>query len=980
MKLFKSKKFGIALTSVFGLLTAVMLVATVVANSFASSINGFLDCETYKLVSTGDGTTDTNYFPSAFTSDADFDSYQKQICELVEAEGAVLLRNDNGALPLSSGAKVSLFSHSSVDIIYGGTGSGSVDTSTAPRLKDALEGVGLSVNPVLWDFYDTGAGSGYIRSVTDIDGSATKGAYKINEVPWSVYPADVQSSFSSYGDAAVFVLARGGGEGGDLWRTGTDGENGDYLALSQEEKGTLAQLGQLKAQGVFQRVIVLINSSNAPHCAFLNNADYSIDTCLWIGSVGQYGLNAVAGILAGEINPSGRLVDTFCYDNLSAPAMQNLGDFTFPNAAEMGLTQNDPIKQVNQNYVVYQEGIYVGYKYYETRYEDTVLGQGNTAGYDYGSEVAFPFGFGLSYTSFEYSNFSVAEDGDNFTVSVDVTNTGSTAGKETIQIYLQKPYTQYDRDNHVEKAAVELVGFGKTAELAPGASETVTVTVPKQLLRAYDAYNAKTYIVEAGDYYLTAARDAHDAANNILAAKGHTTADSIMDADGAAALAECVVFSATQADELSKLVSTAPTGAAIINQFDDTDLNLYENYDGSVTYLSRGDWTGTFPQPQTIHLTRAMAEDIIDVFQTESGYEMPLYGQTNNLMLANLIDKPYDDPDWELLLDQMTFDDQVMLITNSFHNTKVISSIQKPATKETNGPQGITDSFINGSSSGMAFPAETIMAATWNTDIMRQVGECIGEQGLKSNTHGVYGPAANIHRTAYCGRNYEYFSEDGFLSGAMAAPEVAAIEAKGVYVLMKHFALNDQETNRAGVCTWSNEQAIREVYLPAFESATVEANVHGYMTVMNRIGAKWGGAHAGLLTHVLRGEWGFEGFVITDCTVNSTYTDSLVGLQGGSDIWDGVKSIEQTDESLYANQNDPYVCQLMRQAVHRLLYVQANSSAMNGLDANQRVVEIMTWWQITLIAVDVVFGLLTLCGVAVIVNAVRNGKKQKKAE
>ena len=976
MKLFKSKKFGIILTSVFGVLTVVMLVATYVANLFASSINGFLGVDTYKLVSTGDGTGDTTYFPSAFSSDAEFDAYQKQICELVEAEGTVLLRNDNGALPLAAGARVSLFSHSSVDIIYGGTGSGSVDTSTAPKLKDALESAGLTVNPTLWDFYSTGAGSGYVRSVTDIEGSATKGEYKINEVPWSAYTADVQSSFASYGDAAVFVLARGGGEGGDLWRTGTDGENGDYLALSQEEKDTLAQLGQLKGQGVFQRVIVLINSSNAPHCAFLNNSDYGIDACLWIGSVGQYGLNSVARILSGEVNPSGRLVDTFCYDNLSAPAMQNLGDFTFPNAVEMGLTQNDPIRQVNQNYVVYQEGIYVGYKYYETRYEDTVLGQGNTAGYNYGNQVAYPFGFGLSYTSFEYTGFRVTDDGDSFTVSVNVTNTGKAAGKETVQIYLQKPYTQYDRDNHVEKAAVELAGFGKTAELAPGASETVSVTVPKQLLRAYDAYNAGTYIVEAGDYYLTAAKDAHDAVNNVLAAKGYGTAGGVMDANGSAELTECVSLSESQAAELSGQVSIAATGSAIVNQFDDTDLNRYGNYDGSVTYLSRSDWTGTFPQPQVIQLTQAMAQDIINVFQTESGYEMPLYGQDNNMMMANLMGKAYDDPDWELLLDQMTFDDQVTLITNSFHNTKVVSSIQKPATKETNGPQGITDSFINGSSSGMAFPAETIMAATWNTDIMRQVGECIGEQGLKSNTHGVYGPAANIHRTAYCGRNYEYFSEDGFLSGAMAVPEVAAIEAKGVYVLMKHFALNDQETNRAGVATWSNEQAIREIYLVPFEMATVDANVHGFMTVMNRIGAKWGGAHAGLLTHVLRGEWGFEGFVITDCTVNSTYTDSLVGLQGGSDIWDGVKSIEQTDESLYANQNDPYVCQLMRQAVHRLLYVQANSSVMNGLDASQRVVEIMTWWQITLIAVDVAFGILTLCGIAVLINAVRQKKQE----
>ena len=370
-----------------------------------------------------------------------------------------------------------------------------------------------------------------------------------------------------------------------------------------------------------------------------------------------------------------------------------------------------------------------------------------------------------------------------------------------------------------------------------------------------------------------------------------------------------------------------------------------------------------------------MAKDIVNEFETESGYEMPKYEQMNEIMLANMIGREYDDPDWELLLDQMSFDEQVTLITNSFHNTKVVTSIQKPATKETNGPQGITDSFINGNSSGMAFPAEVIMAATWNTELMEDIGECIGEQGLKSRTHGVYGPAANIHRTAYSGRNYEYFSEDGFLSGAMAAPEVAAIEDKGVYVLLKHFALNDQETNRAGVTTWGNEQAIREIYLTAFEIPTVEANVHGYMTVMNRIGAAWGGAHAGLLNDVARGEWGFKGYVITDCTVNSTYTDSLVGLQGGSDIWDGVNSIELTDESLYEYQNDPYVCQLMRQAVHRLLYVQANSSAMNGLSQFDRVVELTTWWQKLLIGLQVGFGLLALSGVLIFINAKRKEKK-----
>ena len=967
--LLSNKKVGKILSIIFVPLFILILIGSAVANSFAVSINSYLGCETYKIVESDHG-EDTEYFKSAWDSMEEFDAFSREICEQVEAEGAVLLMNENNALPISEGGKVSCFSHSSVDIIYGGTGSGSVDTSTAPTLKDALFDAGLEVNETLWNFYLEGVGSEYMRSVTDIDGSATKGEYKINEVPWSAYTRDAVSSVAAYGDAAIVVIARCGGEGGDLWRSGTDGEGGDYLSLSQEEKDMLSQVGAMKQNGTIKKVVVLLNASNALNCDFLKNQEYGIDACLWIGGVGQYGLNSVARILTGKENPSGALVDTFCYDNMTAPAMQNFGDYVFTNAAEMGLEDDNPVKQVNDSYVVYQEGIYVGYKYYETRHEDAVMGQGNTKGYDYHADVAFPFGYGLSYTEFTYGDYTVEENEEDYTVEVTVTNTGNTAGKKIVQVYLQKPYTEYDVENKVEKAAVELVGFGKTGEIEPGASETVEILVPKYLMRTYDSVKAKSYIVEEGTYYLAVSDSAHDAVNKILSAKGY-------DADAKMSRTDAYEFEVDeeQAKDLTELASTGATGTKITNHFDDTDLNTYENYEGKITYLSRSDWTNTWPQPVSITLTEAMAKDIVNEFETESGYEMPKYEQMNEIMLANMIGREYDDPDWELLLDQMSFDEQVTLITNSFHNTKVVTSIQKPATKETNGPQGITDSFINGNSSGMAFPAEVIMAATWNTELMEDIGECIGEQGLKSRTHGVYGPAANIHRTAYSGRNYEYFSEDGFLSGAMAAPEVAAIEDKGVYVLLKHFALNDQETNRAGVTTWGNEQAIREIYLTAFEIPTVEANVHGYMTVMNRIGAAWGGAHAGLLNDVARGEWGFKGYVITDCTVNSTYTDSLVGLQGGSDIWDGVNSIELTDESLYEYQNDPYVCQLMRQAVHRLLYVQANSSAMNGLSQFDRVVELTTWWQKLLIGLQVGFGLLALSGVLIFINAKRKEKK-----
>jgi beta-glucosidase len=489
--------------------------------------------------------------------------------------------------------------------------------------------------------------------------------------------------------------------------------------------------------------------------------------------------------------------------------------------------------------------------------------------------------------------------------------------------------------------------------------------VSKSQLKSYDANGAGTYIVDAGDYYLTIGTDAHNAVNNVLAAKGYTTANG-MDAEGDTQLVYCY-----HQDTLDTTTySVAATGAAIVNQFDSADLNRYDGSADQVTYLSRSDWQGTYPTAVTVvNVTEQMASDIANVYTTktedENGnpYEMPLYSQNNGLTLAMLMGVSYDDPLWDDLLDQMSFSEQEGIIVNAFHNTKAADSIAKPATVETNGPQGITDSFFGGQKSGMAYPAEVVMAATWNVDIMTEIGSNIGIQGLKTHTNGVYGPAANIHRNAYCGRNYEYFSEDAYLSGAMMAPEVEAIQSQGVYVFMKHFALNDQETHRAGVMVWANEQTIREAYLAAYEPAVTEAHAKGAMTIMNRIGTQWGGACTALLTNVLRGEWGFDGIVITDYSSNSNFTLQTNGLEGGADLWDGFSASDISDKS-----NDPYLCQLMRQAIHRILYVQVNSSAMNGIASTDRVVSILTWWQIAFIAVDAVLAVLTLGSIMMLVR------------
>ena len=471
--------------------------------------------------------TNAQYYTSDFNSAEEMVNYGLALTQQVEAEGAALLMNNNNALPLTADAKVSTFSSSSVNLVYGGTGSGNIDASTADTLRTALEKVGVTVNPTLWDFYTVGAGKDYSRKTA---GTVAKSSEVTAEVPWDVYTDEVKDSVAQYGDAAIVTLSRVGGEGADL----SYGEV-NYLALDENEKAMLQNVAEMKKNGTVKKTILLINSANALQVDFLKNNEYDIDAALWIGDVGISGINAVAEILTGKVNPSGSLVDTYCYDNFSAPAMWNFTPTTYEGYVEGG-----DVSAKAKSYMIYQEGIYVGYKYYETRYEDFVTGNGNAGDYAYGDIVAYPFGYGMSYTDFDISDMNVsynAADG-TYTVTVKVTNTGDMAGKKTVQVYVQSPYTDYDKQNGVEKSAVSLVGFGKTGMIEPGASETLSMTVNKRDIASYDTYGAGTYILDAGDYYFTAATDAHNAVNNILAAKGYTveSTNGKMTADGNADL------------------------------------------------------------------------------------------------------------------------------------------------------------------------------------------------------------------------------------------------------------------------------------------------------------------------------------------------------------------------------------------------------------------------------------------------------------
>ena len=913
--------------------------------------------------------TNAQYYTSDFNSAEEMVDYGLALTQQVEAEGAALLMNNNNALPLAADAKVSTFSNSSVNLVYGGTGSGNIDASTADTLRTALEKVGVTVNPTLWDFYTVGAGKDYARSKS---GTVATASEVTAEVPWDVYTDDVKNSVAQYGDAAIVTLSRVGGEGADL-------AYGDvnYLALDENEKAVLQNVAEMKKNGIVKKTIVLINSANALQVDFLKNNEYDIDAALWIGDVGISGINAVAEILTGKVNPSGSLVDTYCYDNFSAPAMWNFTPTTYEGYVEGG-----DVSAKAKSYMIYQEGIYVGYKYYETRYEDFVTGNGNAGDYAYGDIVAYPFGYGMSYTNFDISDMNVSYNAadDTYTVTVKVTNTGDMAGKKTVQVYVQSPYTDYDKENGVEKSAVSLVGFGKTGMIEPGASETLSMTVNKRDIASYDTYGAGTYILDAGDYYFTAATDAHNAVNNILAAKGYTveSTNGKMTADGNADL----TYTWTEDALNTTTYATSENGTAITNQLSSADPNLYEGIEETVTWLSRSDWNGTLPtETVKLTLTELLKKDLQEVRYDAADYEsveMPTLGAKNGVKLYDMIGLDYNDPKWDELLDQMTFDEMNSLIGDAFHWTMPVKSVEAPGTRDENGPQGLTASLLGNDKSQLtatAFTSEDVMAATFNTEIMTEIGKVIGNNCLEANIACLYGPGNNIHRTPYGGRNFEYYSEDGFLSGMMSAYEVAAIQDKGVHVVMKHFALNDCEQDRIGLGVWVNEQAAREVYLKAFQAPVEVGNANGVMIAYTRWGAVWSGGNYGLVTGILRNEWGCDGMVITD-NVLTQYVNGPDGVMAGVSIYDAMMSF--VTDTLPKYKNDPVIVTAMREACHHNLYAIANSCGMNGVGADTTIKVIRPTIVAAVIAVVRVSGILFVLGLILWILGARKLRKTEQ--
>ena len=968
-------------------LFALSLVGTKIAFENKAQINKFLHAETMQVIPNKDTTIDTEYYKSKFTKLDDVIENGRNIAREVEEEGAVLLKNDASALPLKEGGrKVTLFGVGSVDPVYSGTGSGSVDTATAETFESAMNANGLEVNPTVSQWYrDTKDANGRTNSIRwiipnvygEVDGLDPRGA------DWDDVKAANESSFAAYSDAAIFVIARVGGEGMDM-PTGTDDNpikstSGDYLKITDLEKKTLAGLKQQKDAGVFKKIVVLINSSNPMDCSFLDDASLGIDSALWIGSVGHTGLSGVANLLTGAKNPSGSLPDTYFIDPVSTnPVMKNFGNYEFDNAAalvEQGRSYSSYAKTLT-----YQEGIYVGYKYTETRYEDKVLGRENVGEFNYNNVVKYPFGYGLSYSSFAYSDFSAIRNSDStYTVSVKVTNDSSVAGKEPVQIYVQKPYTAYDIQHGIEKAAVSFVGFGKTSLLAPGASETVKVTVDERDFTSYDADGAKTYILDEGDYYLTAATDAHHAINNILAAKGKTVADGMTE-EGNAALAKSFHL------EFNDVAySTDPvTGNPIHNLFDEADPNKYEHRgDNKVTWLSRNNWVGTYPTGYShLSLTAEMLAEMNQMYVPTDDEAYPTYGAEGTLKLVDLlkdqdgVDIPYDYEGWDNLLDQLTYAETVTLVTQGFRSTVQLDSIGKKLTVDSNGPVGLTDAYAAGAN-GLArksgieatdsrkptcYPGNPVVAATMNKELAKKMGDAMGEDALWAGYSGLYGPCSNVHRSPYGGRTFEYYSEDAILIGDIISPVIEGLQDHGCYVYNKHFALNDQETNRAGVATWANEQTVRENYLEAFRRAIEKADSMCVMTSMNRLGVVCNYANDALCVDYLRTEIGMKGIAVTDYWSSCAAIVNIQStLYSGEDLPDGNLSEEEMADFV-ANYGPGKgygkLAQNMRESAHRILYTVVHSNAMNGDAPGSLYIPITPAWQIALRACEIGFGVM----------------------
>lgn len=880
-------------------------------------------------------------------------------------EGFVLLKNENAALPMNKGARISVFSKNSVNLSYGGSGSGGFDTSNNKNLYESLNDAGFVTNPTLKNFYESSQ-SGPVRTAnsSDLDNGDNQ-KIATAETPQSKYTDAVKNSYADYSDAALVVITRIGGEGFDLPRYQGDSEgavspDSHYLELDQNEIDLLTAV----TDGTFKRVVVVFNTPSSFEATFLKDSAYAafadkIDAAVWIGFTGSNGITALGEILNGDVNPSGRLVDTWAADFTKNPSFVNFGTGCLPDTTDKydgGMYYS----------VDYEEGIYVGYRYYETR--------GETDGEDwYNANVVYPFGYGLSYTTFDWTvgdaSASEIELGTTITVPVTVKNTGSVAGKEVVQLYASAPYTL----GGIEKAHKVLVGFAKTKLLQPGESETVTVSFDPYSAASYDYRDANSngfsgYELEAGEYTLYVSRNAHESEKAIAL---NLAADVQIGTD-------------------------PTTDSEVVNRYTDSEDFLDSDWQLDAM-LSRADWEGTWPTPQTAQ-QHAGTDRLYEEIRSEEhnnptdfdSEEYPWFGEEPTLTLRDLLPSAeaegyepvvsYDDERWEELMMGCDEEEMIAIINNGAYHTLAMESVGLPATIHGDGPSGFTCFMSKEQVNGTCqYVSEPVMASTWNINLMNELGEAIGEEGTIGDKatgqpySSIYAPGVNIHRSPFGGRCSEYFSEDPFISGMMGAAEVQGIQSRGVLPTVKHFVANEQETHRSigGDLSWLSEQALREIYLKPFEYTVKLGETRGIMTSFNRIGTRWTGGDYRLLTEILRNEWGFNGLVICDFnTIPQYMIPRMMFYAGGSLDLATQQSAMWTD----CDTSDAGDAIVLMRAVKDVMYALVNSNAMNAevIGYNPPI------WQEYLHWINI--GAFTLVGVwlvLAIVRTVRCNKRQK---
>lgn len=882
VKIRKTRKFLYVLSS---LLLGILIIFNLAVNQYAMVIN--------------------TYFSASQINQSEVKKTTEQamaLTEKIEGEGAVLLENKNEVLPLQN-QKVNVFGYASRNVVYGGTGSGGGKEDNNVDLQQGLKNAGFQVNDQLTTFYD----DRYVpREKVNIH-KLVGGDFNIHEPKASEYSESLLTSAKEFSDTALVVFSRNSGEGADItnemkgYAGGTAGKH--YLELSDDEAATLDLVKEN-----FDKVVVILNSSFPMELGFLD--DEKIAGALWIGGPGSVGFNAVGEILAGEVNPSGRLVDTYAYDETSAPSFNNIGEFPYSNS------EFDYEKDTwHYKYVNYAESIYVGYRYYETRYIDNQTGEMDEAAYE--KAVQYPFGYGLSYTNFkqEITNFKV--DGNEAKMTVKVTNTGKKAGKDVVQLYYTPPYTI----GGIEKSHVVLSGFAKTQELAPNQSEEVNLSFDVENMASYDEKQNKAYVLEKGNYEIKLMNNSHD----VIDSKNYEVAKDI-------------VFDQENKRESDELSAT--------NQFEDAK--------GDVQYLSRWNWEETMPKEMA--QPKEASKELLKALKDQSvneGKADPIKFKKHGLELYDLKGVDYDDPKWDQLLEQLSVKDMENLITYGGFQTPAINSVKKPATIDADGPAGIN--HLVSQAHGNQYTSEVVVASTWNTELVEEMGAALGKEAKASNITGLYLPGVNIHRSPFGGRNFEYYSEDALLSGKIGSSLSKGAMDQGSYVFMKHFAMYDQETRRyefpTGAATWSTEQAMREVFLKPFEIAVKDSGITGIMSSYNRIGPKWVGESEALLQNVLRDEWGFRGTVISDF-YKPQYMNVDQGLSAGNDLvlyLLPTKLNNVTTDTDWGQQN-------MRKASHNILYTVVNSHAYEVAETN------VPNWIYLLVTINIaVFTFLLFC-------------------